>query len=575
MADQVDTADMVYLSFSGGGYHAQTAGAAWVMGVTDRIDGDVDEMMENVGGISALSGGTWFLTLLAYSPRYLESLEAPDASSTYATPGSGSYFDAVMNQRSFGGLEDVDLYDRQKDILALIRWLNSEDSSSQPEAGWQKFVDEGVYLKGDSTWDLYEELKNETLDGPDSRNAWAASMPLLFTSSLLTEQPALSRPGPLGVNTLTVAYPTMSGFYKNNIPPAAAPMIIAAMGSSSLDAPPLLPGAGNSSDFEATYSVYPSTDSTTTQFAAATDQGGFGILQTGSVSSAAVGNFVDVPVLEQVISALPIGDQLRNLAAVGVAKSLGALAPAYNLSSPMTEITPADLPKTPAELASERVVRLADGGITDKSSVASIMTLLATNDLDDGFNLLFFDNRPGGFMKSTARPTGGDQNTFYTGVNAATLFGFKQIWDSTPGYSREVCPLPGICWEGVSPHIFDNEPNPGDYVYWKTDADGSLAPVKPPVLVETVRGSAECNSKASYLRYEVTTIDNPLFNVKGGKKGTLHVLVARADQKPGIPEKFNCFQPMVDWIHTQVTSTTKGTSAEPTIGDYLEEVLGL
>lgn len=567
--------DKIYLSFSGGGYHAQTAGAAWVMAVTDRIDSDVDGMMENVGAISSISGGTWFVTLLAYSGTYLESVQAPDASSTYATSGSGSYFDAVMNRTSAPGLGLVGVGQEKQDIIEFLDSLNKAGSALPLELDWQEYVDDNVYLKGEGAWNLYAELKSKTLDGSDSRNPWAESMPLLFTGSLLTQQPALSRQGMLGANTLTVAYPSMSENYSNGIPPTAAPLIMAGMGSSSLDTPPLLPGTASSSDLEATYSVFPTKGSTTTRYAAASPQGGLGVMQAGSISSAAGGNFVDIPVMEEFLNSLHIDAPLRQFAALEVSRSIMGLAPAYRMGSPMTEIALPDLPETPADLASARVVRLADGGFTDTSSVASIMTLLATNDLDDGFNLLFFDNRHGGLLYSNDSPSGQAKNTFYTGAGVATLFGFKQTWDRSPRYNQTNCDFGRFCYVGVLPHVFSNEPTPGDYVYWEKDADDNLAPVKPPVLVETTRGSEDCNSRANYLRYEVTTIDNPLFNVKGGKKGTLHVVVARAGRQPAHAPKFACFQSMVDWIHTHVSATTKDTSAPPTIGDYLVEALGL
>ena len=567
--------DEIYLSFSGGGYHAQTAGAGWVMAVTDRIDGDVDGMMENVGAISSISGGTWFITLLAYSGTYLESLQAPDASSTYATSGSDSYFAAVMNRTSPPGLGVVGIGQEEKDIREFLDSLNKPGSSLPLELDWQEFVDDNVYLKDDGAWNLYAELKSETLDGPDSRNSWAESIPLLFTGSLLTQQPALSRHALLGANTLTVAYPSMSEHYSNGIPPTAAPLILAGMGSSSLDTPPLLPGSGSSSDLEATYSVFPTQESSPARYPAAAPQGGLGVLQAGSISSAAGGNFVDIPVMEEFLNKLEPDARLRDFTALEISMSLIGLAPAYKMGSPMTEITLPDLPNNPADLASDKVVRLADGGITDTSSVASIMTLLATNDLDDGFNLLFFDNRPGGFLYSNDSSTADPNYTFYTGAGVATLFGFKQTWDKSDKYSQTNCDFEIFCYDGVLPHVFNNEPSPGDYVYWEKDADDRLAPVIPPVLVETARGSEHCNSRANYLRYEVTTIDNPLFNVKGGKKGTLHVVVARAGQKSLGAPKFACFQSMVDWIHTQVSATAKDTSAPPTIGDHLVEALGL
>ncbi len=56
----------VHTAFSGGGWRAHTAQAAWMMGMLDAGDMDLDALTQSVGSMASNSGGTWFLTQLAY-----------------------------------------------------------------------------------------------------------------------------------------------------------------------------------------------------------------------------------------------------------------------------------------------------------------------------------------------------------------------------------------------------------------------------------------------------------------------------------------------------------------------------
>jgi hypothetical protein len=234
-----------------------------------------------------------------------------------------------------------------------------------------------------------------------------------------------------------------------------------------------------------------------------------------------------------------------------------------------------DVPKTTTELASSRFVRFGDGGMTDTSSVSTVMAFLAQKDLDDGFNVMFFDTRPGGLMYSTTAPgaAGERLNACYTGAGTATLFGFKQIWDTKSGrFSYEDCDL-GTCFFSALPHVFSNVSVTGQPVYFETDTQGQLAPAEPATLLATTNPNAACPTSVSYVKYDVTTVDNPLFDVKKGERGTLHVVVSKLHQPVTGPATYQCYQPGVDWIHAQVLA--KGTPLTPTIGDYFQTALGL
>lgn len=173
---------------------------------------------------------------------------------------------------------------------------------------------------------------------------------------------------------------------------------------------------------------------------------------------------------------------------------------------------------------------------------------------------------------------------FYTGPPVAALFGFKQIWDKSEPFNQTDCialpqigslpPLPEPCRKSLLPHVFSND-SAGVPVYYQTDSDGTLAPATPAALIQTTSPRTldfmGCAVQVNYVRYQVTTVENTMFNVVGGKKGTLHVLVARAGDPLEVTRmQHQCFQPMVDWIHYVVNDETPGS-----IGENLVAALGL
>jgi len=547
------------------------------MAMSDRLgtagqSSDVSKMMANVGAVSANSGGSFFLTLLGYSETYLDRLQAADAYSTYADETGKGYFAAVIEHMTSesDGTSFIEAFSRAEtpdDVMALIAEAPDADGSQL----WQVLIDGEVYLKGNTgAWrGLYDEIQDKTLNGKGDRNTWADAIPLLFTSSLLTQLPALSQVKDTVLkpkaNALVMDYPNVGN------PPTAAPMIFAGLGSStSLKEPPLLPGGAN---LPATYVVYTFSNETDANFTPAQSQAAFPVTHVGAVSAAAAGGVVDIPLM--------VPKFATTQEAVDFCLDAKDLAPAYTVSSPMAAVADADVPRTTAALAAQQIVRLADGGFTDNTSATSMMTFLATNELlDNDFDLVIFDDTPVGFLYSTSAPGGDKLFEFYTGGPVASLFGFKQKWDTTSDkYSHLICTSAKSCRLGVLPHIFSNGTD-ADPVYYRTDSNGDLEPVEPAERLTTTSPQTKeynfCGVEVDYIQYAVTTIENSLFNMPAGKKGTLHVFLARANSpKAGHVELgiYPCYQPMVDWIHTQVLS--EGSASDPTIGYWFQKALGL
>jgi len=64
------------VAFSGGGWHTHSALSGWIAGCLDSLheNATVDELFKNVVTVSANSGGTWFLSQLAYSKKFLDRM---------------------------------------------------------------------------------------------------------------------------------------------------------------------------------------------------------------------------------------------------------------------------------------------------------------------------------------------------------------------------------------------------------------------------------------------------------------------------------------------------------------------
>jgi len=88
--------DDVYLAFSGGGWNSHSMLAGMIAGMLDGMHNErrnemarrsLLRLFHNVEGISANSGGSWFLTQLAYSDPFSESFESPREVNAYNTTG--------------------------------------------------------------------------------------------------------------------------------------------------------------------------------------------------------------------------------------------------------------------------------------------------------------------------------------------------------------------------------------------------------------------------------------------------------------------------------------------------------
>ncbi len=164
----------IHTAFSGGGWRSHTAQAAWTLGMMNAGGLSLDEVFENAGSMSSNSGGTWFLTQLAYSERFREALEAPGAESTYASTGYLGLIKKAVSGK-LGGCSSSPLksWCEKWELLSAAVSL----SGGLGSLNWGVVVNDVVF----SPYGMNSELADTPISG--AREAWASDKTLIFAAA--------------------------------------------------------------------------------------------------------------------------------------------------------------------------------------------------------------------------------------------------------------------------------------------------------------------------------------------------------------------------------------------------------
>lgn len=220
-----------WLSFSGGGWNSHSLLAGLFAGALDRIEQQgtearfaLGDLMRYVKGISANSGGSWFLSQLAYSSRFLDQFDTINDRDNYTTTG---YNGAV--RRIISSLPSIGLGTEVGASLKLIRdWLvanfGANNPTLAPTLDWIEFLGKALRFLGSNAFDwrpfveelvfrpfgMNSELAAVGLDDP--RQAWAFSKDLVIATAAATSPAVLETTiGATIDSTLVAATPTLSG----------------------------------------------------------------------------------------------------------------------------------------------------------------------------------------------------------------------------------------------------------------------------------------------------------------------------------------------------------------------------
>lgn len=578
---QQGTGNTAFMSFSGGGYHAHAGAASVMMSLMDRVRENVDgnksdkigmcDITKNVGAMSSNSGGSWFLTQAAYTDKFRNALEAPDAWQTFTSTDGyfGQAYGYISKLKADDKVCDIikDLpfetpEEREEEYEKCINTVQTADSFlkfllSGGDANWHELARNAVFGDRfeDKSWAvLAESASNSVLTSP-TRQDWSEGKSLVFASSLLSNSPALN----LGIADINSLQATQGG--SDSPVPGAAPVMFSVppVDSASNKSSTFLLGGDTKltygrvglggESFEADGQLNPVMVPANISVESST------ILSAAASSSAAGGGFIDVP--SMTASDLP----------PALALALNNFAPAFTLKN--EEVTyvgplhkdPVPVPYSLSELHEKQAVRFADGGFVDNTAVAYMVSHLAdTSQLNDGFTILAMDNYPG---QRVPDDLGG---WLPSAMDVASLFGYPNKDDTT-----RTSQLFGLfSFTGIVPHVFESNAyftkekgvKPADWCAWiepagvKSDTCVSI-PVAP---VEGDNDDAPCDLFLSYTHYEVTVRENAYFGITSdngaGTKGNLHVFSNMGANTGVVPDsdfQARCYTKMMQGVHEAVT----------------------
>ena len=514
----------VYVAFSGGGWHSHSAMAGWFAGLLDARDdtamdagvqdicttvsrsadgafptatstvgwpGDGDttvaDLTTHVQVLGANSGGSWFLTQLAWSGAFLSGLE--DGRNAYTTDG---YLGETRTAFGYDDAEGDETASDENWVTSYYRLMSKAGSTS---GNWSAFVHDVVY----GPLEMSTELASTTL-GTGTRNGWAEDRDVVVAASLLTDKAVLTADS--------------DSYWSYDQYVSVAPT--AAGATSGQNFTPL------------TFSsIGTSWGSTTPVFRAGELEGTWRSMEKRRMSATATVSG------DPAIDAVVVMDAtVASSSAAGAAASLQALTQmGYGYGSSTTAYHAADMaaPITidssddgdvisfPAsgtidfatydELAEDRALRTADGGYLDNTALAYVMGHLADHGkLSDGTELVLFMN------SSSVRPAG-------VGLpeSAAVLFGYNPHpagWSLNDDGTVGFCLAADTCVKTPSAQVFASAAGKEAEATWSWDAyDVDL----------------------SYFELAVTTVDNALFGVPGDVELTLHLFVSEDFSSNALP----------------------------------------
>ncbi|MEP2936468.1 MAG: hypothetical protein ABJM06_11325 [Gilvibacter sp.] len=524
--DQVETAaSNVSVAFAGGGWRAHSGHSAWTISLLQNGNRSLNDAFTNVKAVSSNSGGSWFSTMLMYSPKFISEIEAPNAITNWGISGWLGKQEKFFNDATLCYLDSGETYTP----CVLIDYTHS--------LTWAEGIEKVVYKD--------YSLGSTTLSG--AHQPWAKDKPLLLGATLLTNEVVLNQEGILDL--------LRKRYYQVCFAPHT-PVLNGHHGSSCSN--------GKIADVTpVTFSSIPSSSGMKTAAFFSALQGGFspqiklGYTETKNdnpdIASASLANPIHTSQVPVMIAASASSAAAGYAASKSVTGSweesylADKFALTFSLASNRAQHTSAkDMSVT--TLANNKVVRVADGGAADNSAVAQLVSYLQDNNLGNGFNIVAFDNVMDKPFTQSGYPV-------KIGTDLANLFG-KGLCNGNQDCSGLNCT--GVCVNVPNLKIFDDSALLNTPLTWVVD---SSANGKDKIII--------------YTKYVVTTVGNGVFGVSAGSTGTLHAfscIYTEADTAPQNVTRdgdFNAYKAMMQFIHSSLNANN-GEGLK-----YLEAALGI
>lgn len=509
-----------YVAFSGGGWNSHSSLAGMVAAGLDGLaaagrSANLATLMAGVNGIAANSGGSWFLTHLAFSKPFLAGLELKAARDQYNSTGYNGQVAALFKATTPkipNWLQPVikQLPQSVQDGLSKAGYLiGLAGAADAAQFSWRNFTDKFVY----QPYNMLADLGGKGLDS--ARQGWAAGKDLLIAASAQTTPTVLDNIGLLQ-NKIFSSTPLRAA----KAPPQGqmTPLFFLSdvqQGAKTPVASAFL-GAGDAMLDLSNNKLFSSLPALKRPLAA-DQQSALSVVDATTASSSALAHLAAVKTFDSVgISAL------QNTVAAA-AREVAPLASLANGTLAMPKSLPAAAAKGASvedlmRLYSDKgMTRLADGGFTDNTAAAFMVRHIQDEQgTTKPFNLTIFQNGtidPLTGVKMQVGPKPTDLSTYWLSSDVANLFGSMNgpnkdgplvTFDAIGGFK---VPVP-------SAKIFDNAAWRGEKPAWSFVKDGI---------------------QINYFDLDVITVDNPTFGIKGGQKGRVQLFAGNNKDSNAAP----------------------------------------
>lgn len=536
------------VSFSGGGWSTHTASSAWLSGLlaagqqglvpTASLQ-SIFRHQELIGGIS---GGSWFVTMLAYSPTFAAALDAAPTVDDWFGPdgymGTQTQAFEALRPKAKTNLEALlqyfcPLWESAATCklisAAIVELLFEYDQGLfAPGLIFLASLWEGDFAEG-PTWEAAVQIVYDYADElPRFRSTafqGGARAPFMGEQDVVIA-------GAMGTSIEVLnAAGSVNFFQSNNLsvfpgsseqPPVVGPIPVAFVdpgfpdGTTELRTLDFLPSGAK----ELLYQSDSTGEEIRKTLPGRVNRDQVSIFDVGMVSSAAAAAASsEALVLEAIKNLIGLVMLQTNLASrVTDAQALGqTIASGFSVfmrraaigarvdAEDRLVVGDLDPAADIAQLSEERALGLYDGGYVDNLAAAYVLKQIQLAHNPDGFVLTLFQN--GGDMgdaKETAKMLAqiGDQRGAVLPLSSDVLNLFGRPDYLNPGTTVPLSMF-GLEIKTSSPAIFDAHA-------WLNAA---------PVWVYQPNE----DFRLSYYRLAVETIDNPHFQIEGGHHGTLHL----------------------------------------------------
>lgn len=547
------TASETHVAFAGGGWRAHTGHAGWVMSLlhaNNNVPGGCEltsiagnpqclqSAFTNVKTISANSGGSWFSSMLMYDANFVNQITSRGAfynwGSTSVSPVQGWLGRQQNKFATFNGecgSETGPAY--LECVLKEYFNVNGGIIKIPQTPSWSKFVSEVVY-------DGYDYSKYGTLGSSVNHQNWAKDKSLLMAGSWITNSIVLNDQkaetyyqvckNPNLVHTDGddggwCVQPNRVLVVTSDVVPVTFTSL-AFIKPTGLKALPFIGGKA------ATYHLgYSGTRDLFNKHKNISLNSGnntawnIPVEWAATASSAATG-FIASYTVEN--SNLP---WLCDVTQWACMYHFRDLAPGFKLPNGTTQVEAVSRDALDHmsidDLTSNRVMRVADGGVIDNSGIIQLIGHLQLNTKGNNFNIVAIDE-----VKPSHKVV--DKNS-YPSTDISYLFnGAPNNQVKFAGYTLNVPKLKVL---------------------------ESTAPVRK--FTWNITGPNNESDYLHYYIYQVKTSENSDFNIEGNRYGTIHVFSSEfgcADPGPENKGDFACYNAMID----KMESTLK---RKPDIGE--------